>query len=220
MPKSPSNESVGLPSEELKQSTTLTANEINDTGIVKTHGESTTLTQTSNDLQGRHESDNSSLPSDSQQFDSKHVHENHVTDSNDKSQTCSGEGELKSEKTVSEETTLKVDRNDELEPHLSDEKKTDFSKSKTDASQIIADVVESIEQESTPPVAPPRRRKKKKKAESELQVSNTLTGPFNYYAPVNVTPPPPLTPGIRQGLGISCFQWDLMPHYVGTFQTL
>lgn len=173
MPKSPSNESVGLSSEELKQNT-VTVDEISDTGIVKTHGESTALTQTSNDLQGRHELDNSSLPSDSQQCESKHVDENHVTDVNDKSQTCSGEGELMSEKTVSEETTLKVDRTDELEPHFSDEKKKDFSKSTTDASQIIADVVESIEQESTPPVAPPRRRKKKKKAESELQVSNYL----------------------------------------------
>ena len=44
----------------------------------------------------------------------------------------------------------------------------------TDASQIIADVVESIEQESTPPVAPPRRRKRKKKAEGELQVSTGM----------------------------------------------
>jgi len=71
-------------------------------------------------------------------------------------------------------TDLKTDREVEVESHHNCEKKTDLTTSKKDAIQIIADVVESIEQESIPPVAPPRRRKKKKKAEGELQVSSLL----------------------------------------------
>lgn len=176
VPKSSSKESssedqLGLSSEELKQSTTSAVDQINEAGIVKTHGESTALTQTTNDSQGREESEELSFSNDTQQCGSKSVHEK-TTDYNDKSQTCVGEIELKREKTLPEETNLRIEKENELGSHLSDEKKTDFSTRKTDASQIIADVVESIEQESAPPVAPPRRRKKKKKAEGEAQVSN------------------------------------------------
>ena len=180
MPKSPGNEhslgdQLGLPSEELQQSTSA-VDQIIEAGTVKTEGESTALSQTTNDLQGRQELEDSSFSNNTQQCGSKFVHENHATDCN-KSQTFSREGELQSEITLPEERNLKIERDDELGSHLSAEKKTDFSK--TDASQIIADVVESIEQESTPPVAPPRRRKKKKKADGEVQV-RTNYGILNF----------------------------------------
>ena len=114
------------------------------------------MNNTTDDLQEKQESDISSLVD----TESKFVHENHATDCSSTFQACAGESESK----VSD-TDLKTDREVEVEPHHTCEKKTALSISKTDASQIIADVVESIEQESTPPVAPPRRRKKKKKAE-------------------------------------------------------
>lgn len=124
------------------------------------------MNNTTDDFQEKQESDISSLANDTE---SKFVHENHATDCNSKFQAYSGESELESG-----ETDLKTDREVEVEPHHNCEKKTDLSTSKTDASQIIADVVESIEQESAPPVAPPRRRKKKKKADGGLQVSTLL----------------------------------------------
>lgn len=153
-----------LPSEELNQSTASEVNKTNKTDIVKTRGESTALNNTADDLQEKQESGISSLANDSE---SKFVHENHATDSNSMFQANSGESESK----VSD-ADLKTDREIEVEQHHNCEKKTDLTMPKTDASQIIADVVESIEQESTPPVAPPRRRKRKKKAEGELQVSS------------------------------------------------
>lgn len=50
-------------------------------------------------------------------------------------------------------------------------KTTDMSDPRTcsNASQIIADVVESIEHENTPPVAPPRRKRKNKKSARDTQ---------------------------------------------------
>ncbi|XP_020601484.1 WD repeat-containing protein 44-like [Orbicella faveolata] len=156
-----------LPSEELNQSTASEVNKTNKTDIVKTCGESTALNNTADDLQEKQESGISSLANDSE---SKFVHENHATDSNSMFQAHSGESESK----VSD-ADLKTDREIEVEQHHNCEKKTDLTMPKTDASQIIADVVESIEQESTPPVAPPRRRKRKKKAEGELQTPGSPT---------------------------------------------
>ncbi|KAK2573339.1 WD repeat-containing protein 44 [Acropora cervicornis] len=60
------------------------------------------------------------------------------------------------------------------------EKKGDISGPEfcTNASQIIAGVVESIEQESTiPPVAPPRRKRKNKKSASDSQHNNASLSP-------------------------------------------
>ena len=155
-----------LPSEESNQSTTSKVNKTEKAEIIKTHGESTALNNTTDDPQEKQESDISSLPNDSE---SKFVHENYGTDSSSPFQAFSGESESK----VSD-TDFKTDREVEVEQHHNCEKKSDLTMPKTDASQIIADVVESIEQESTPPVAPPRRRKRKKKAEGELQVSTHL----------------------------------------------
>ena len=157
-----------LPSEKFNQSTTSEVSKTNTTDIVKTHGENTALNNTTDDLQENRESDISSLTNDSE---SKFVHNNDATDSSSSSmfQACSGENEAK----VSD-TDLKTDREVEVEQHHNCEKKTDLTIPNTDASQIIADVVESIEQESTPPVAPPRRRKRKKKAEGELQVRDKI----------------------------------------------
>lgn len=187
-------------SEELKQSETTSAvDQTHEAGIVKTHGESTALNQTTDDLQERQESDNSSLSNDTQQSDSKlvtHERTDQTTDCSDKVQNSSGEIELKSEKTLPEEKNLKVVKEEGLGPHLSSEKKLDLSRSKTDASQIIADVVESIEQESAPPVAPPRRRKKKKKAEGELQVSTDLTSRESWW---------PMVIMLDSGLSFKCW---------------
>ena len=149
----------------MNQSITTEVNETNKTDIVKTHGESTALNNTTDDLQEKQESDISSLAKDSE---SKFVCDNHATDCSSPFQACSGESEFKGS-----DTDLKTYREVELKPNHTSEKRTDLTTPKTDASQIIADVVESIEQESTPPVAPPRRRKRKKKAEGELQVSTT-----------------------------------------------
>ena len=161
-----------LPHEELNQSTSE-VNKTSTTDIVKSHGESTALNNTTDDLQEKKESDISSLANDSK---SKFIHDN-ATDSSSTFQACSGENEEK----VSDKD-LKTDREVEVEQHHNCEKKTDLAMPKTDASQIIADVVESIEQESTPPVAPPRRRKRKKKAEGELQVSSRMvTGQISPY---------------------------------------
>ena len=154
-----------LLSEELNQSTTSEVNKANKTNIVKTRGESTALNNTI-DSREEKESDISSFANDSE---SKFVQDNHATDSSSTFQTYSGENETK----VSD-TDLKTDREVEVEQCHNCEKKTDLTMPNTDASQIIADVVESIEQESTPPVAPPRRRKRKKKAEGELQVSTGM----------------------------------------------
>lgn len=153
-------------SEELNQSTTSEVNKANKTNIVKTHGESTALNNTTNDSQERKESDISSFANDSE---SKFVHDNPATDSSSTFQAYSGENEAK----VCD-TDLKTDKEVEVEQRHNCEKKNDLTIPNTDASQIIADVVESIEQESTPPVAPPRRRKRKKKAEGELQVSTHM----------------------------------------------
>ena len=153
-------------SEELNQSTTSEVNKADKTNIVKTHGESTALNNTTNDSQERKESDISSFANDSE---SKFVHDNHATDISSTFQAYSGENDAK----VSA-TDLKTDKEVEVEQRHNCEKKTDLTIPNTDASQIIADVVESIEQESTPPVAPPRRRKRKKKAEGELQVSTHM----------------------------------------------
>lgn len=63
--------------------------------------------------------------------------------------------------------------NDQYKSVGCSEKKGDISgpEFSTNASQIIAGVVESIEQESTvPPVAPPRRKRKNKKSASDTQV--------------------------------------------------
>lgn len=155
-----------LPSEELNQSTTSEVNKSNKTDIVKTHGESTALNNTTGDSQEKKELDISSLANDSE---SKFVHDNHATDSSSTFQACSGENEGK----VCD-MDHKTDREVEVEQHHNCEKKTDLTMPNTDASQIIADVVESIEQESTPPVAPPRRRKRKKKAEGDSQVSTHM----------------------------------------------
>lgn len=161
-----------FPHEELNQSTSE-VNKTSTTDIVKSHGESTALNNTTDDLQEKKESDISSLANDSK---SKFIHDN-ATDSSSTFQACSGENEEK----VSDKD-LKTDREVEVEQHHNCEKKTDLAMPKTDASQIIADVVESIEQESTPPVAPPRRRKRKKKAEGESQVSSRMvTGQSSPY---------------------------------------
>lgn len=134
--------------------------------IVKTHGESTALNNTTDDLKEKQESDISSLANDTE---SKFVHEDNAMDCSSTFQACPEETELEGRV-----TDLKTDREVEVESHHNCEKKTDLTTTKKDAIQIIADVVESIEQESIPPVAPPRRRKKKKKAEGELQVSSLL----------------------------------------------
>ena len=65
---------------------------------------------------------------------------------------------------------LAVQKDTELESDPGGEKKTDISATKTDATQIVADVVDGIEQESAPPVAPPRRKRKKKKNVGDAQV--------------------------------------------------
>ena len=166
---------LGLPDEDSKQLLSSAVEQTNEADIVKSHGESTALNQSTNDLQGRQESNDLSLPNDMHHSDSKHDPErtdtNISTDCCNKIQTCSGGSELPTEETATEETIANVVTDQGLGPFASTEKKTDFSKSKTDASQIIADVVEGIEQESAPPVAPPRRRKKKKKASEAEQVS-------------------------------------------------
>jgi len=143
---------------------TSEVNKTNKTDIVKTHGESTALNKTIiDDLQGKQESDISSLAKESE---SKYVGDSHATDCSSLFQASSGESELRAT-----DTDMETFREVEVKPNHTIGKKTDLTMPKTDASQIIADVVESIEQESTPPVAPPRRRKRKKKADGELQVS-------------------------------------------------
>lgn len=148
----------------------------NEADIIKTHGESTALNQSTSDLADRKETSDTSLLSDMIHNDSKLEPEevtdtNSSTDCHSKAQACLGEGELQNEEIVSKETIENTVTKEDVGSDATDKKKTEFAKSKTDASQIIADVVESIEQDSAPPIAPPRRRKKKKKASLEDQVS-------------------------------------------------
>ena len=149
---------------------TCPADESNEPCVTETQGEDTALNRNVlNDLQGTQKSEDSSLSSISQHIDSKVVDEGAKTDN--KCLSVSGEGESKSENSIPEEIRLTAEQGSGS--GLSSEKKTEHLETKTDASHIIADVVESIEQESAPPVAPPRRKRKKKKSAGDTQVRIT-----------------------------------------------
>ncbi|XP_068731913.1 WD repeat-containing protein 44-like [Montipora capricornis] len=87
-------------------------------------------------------------------------------DNDEKSRTHSAENELKGG-----QSSLAGPVSDPGKSGESSAKTTDLSDPRTcsNASQIIADVVESIEHENTPPVAPPRRKRKNKKASSQQE---------------------------------------------------
>ena len=152
--------------------------ESNEASVNEAQGNGTALNQNVNDLQGMCTLDDSSLSNSSN--NSQHVVSKIVADgvetsadSDKKCLTYSGESESTSENSF-------LDQPDsQLESGLRGEKKAVFSVTKTctDASQIIADVVESIEQESAPPVAPPRRKRKKKKSTGDTHVSITYQLP-------------------------------------------
>lgn len=136
--------------------------ESNEPGISNLEGEGTSLNQTLNDLKNV---DNSEKLIDSQNLDSSTTNEAAETPG---VRTCDEEISLTSDNSL-QVTNLAVQKDTELES-LVGEKKTDISATKTDATQIVADVVDSIEQESAPPVAPPRRKRKKKKNVGDAQV--------------------------------------------------
>lgn len=141
---------------------TCPADESNEPCVTETQGEDTALNKNIlNDLQGTQKSEDSSLSNISQHIDSKVVDEGAKTDN--KCLSVSGEGDSKSENSIPEEICLTAEQGSG----------SGLSSAKTDASHIIADVVESIEQESAPPVAPPRRKRKKKKSAGDTQVRMT-----------------------------------------------
>lgn len=149
---------------------TCPADESNEPCVTETQEEDTALNKNVlNDLQGTQKSEDSSLSNISQHIDSKVVDEGAKTDN--KCLSVSGEGDSKSENSIPEEVRLTAEQGSGS--GLSSEKKTEHLETKTDASHIIADVVESIEQESAPPVAPPRRKRKKKKSAVDTQVRIT-----------------------------------------------
>ena len=143
--------------------------EINSTGIKSNHNR-TTISQDRGDLQATQK------PGDTE-------HSRELDDSN--LAACAELTSIHSDM-ISTSPSLfnRIDSNGgQVVPgsHLTDqcksvgcsEKKGDISGPEfcTNASQIIAGVVESIEQESTiPPVAPPRRKRKNKKSASDTQV--------------------------------------------------
>lgn len=150
--------------------------EINSTGIKSNHNR-TTISQDRGDLQATQkpgDTDNSREPDDSNLG------------------ACAEFTSMHSEM-ISTSPSLfnRIDSNGGQvvpESHLTDqcrsvgcsEKKGDISGLEfcTNASQIIAGVVESIEQESTiPPVAPPRRKRKNKKSASDTQHNNASLSP-------------------------------------------
>lgn len=169
-----------IPGENSAAAESSVVEQTNEADIIKTHGESTALNQSTSDLADRKETSDTSLLSDMIHNDSKLEPEevtdtNSSTDCHSKAQACLGEGELQNEEIVSKETIENTVTKEDVGSDATDKKKTEFAKSKTDASQIIADVVESIEQDSAPPIAPPRRRKKKKKASLEDQTPGSPT---------------------------------------------
>ena len=150
------------------------SDESNEASVNDAQGDGSALNQNVNDLQGvckLEESSLSNTSNNSQHVDIKFITDGAETtaDSAKKCPTHPGESESKSENSFPGQPSS------QLESGLCSEKKTDFqiTKTCTDASQIIADVVESIEQESAPPVAPPRRKRKKKKSTGDTQVSIT-----------------------------------------------
>lgn len=152
-------------------------NDSNESSATETQGVRTS--QNVNDLQGIHKTEDSSLCNQSnntEQVDAKLVDdgEETKTDSERMCPTEPGGSNSKCENLSPEEESLTAGQQDgQIESALRNEKKTDVSATKTftDANQIVADVVESIEQESDPPVAPPRRRRKKKKSDADTQVN-------------------------------------------------
>lgn len=155
----------------FKTKVASTVDESSDLSVVESQVEDTALNET------MHSSENSAQSNNTQHVDSKPVDEGAetTTDSGTKCLTSSGVDDEKIENSIAEEISLIADQDGGLEYGLRSEKKTDFSGTKTDASQIIADVVDSIEQESAPPVAPPRRKRKKKKSVGDTQVSITCS---------------------------------------------
>lgn len=158
-------------SETEDTSTVTTVDESNELGAVSSQGQDATENQTLNDLREMNKSEKSH---NSQNVDSKPVNEQEET-SKHSDKTCLREGDSKSKNSVSEEPSLSGPQGSELDSDLGSEKKTDYSGSKSDASQIVADVVESIEQESDPPVAPPRRKRKKKKIAGDTQENASMS---------------------------------------------
>lgn len=156
------------PGEDSVQAESSVVEQTKEADIIKTHGESTAFHQSTSDLGNREETSDASLPFDMThndcKLDSEVTDPNSSTDFHNVAQACLGEREVQSDKMVTKETTESTVTKESVGSNATVVKKTEFAKSKTDASQIVADVVESIEQESAPPVAPPRRRKKKKKA--------------------------------------------------------
>ena len=158
----------------VKTGTISVGGESNEASVNEAQGNGMALNQNVNDLQGMCTLDDSSLSNssnNSQHVVSKIVADGveTIVDSDKKCQTHPGESEATSENSFPDQP------GSQLESGLCGEKKTVFSVTKTctDASQIIADVVESIEQESAPPVAPPRRKRKKKKSTGDTHVSIT-----------------------------------------------
>ena len=137
--------------------------ESNEPCISKLEGEGTSLNQTLNNVKNIN---NSEKFIDSQNLDSSIINEAAETPG---VRTCYEESILTSDNSF-QVMNLAVQKDTELESDLGGEKKTDISATKTDATQIVADVVDGIEQESAPPVAPPRRKRKKKKNVSDTQV--------------------------------------------------
>ena len=137
--------------------------ESNEPGISNLEGEGTSLNQTLNDVKNI---DNSEKLIDSQNLDSSISNEAGETPG---VRTCDGEISLTSDNSF-QVMNVAVQKDTELESDPGGEKKTGISAAKTDATQIVADVVDSIEQESAPPVAPPRRKRKKKKNVGDAQV--------------------------------------------------
>ena len=162
---------------DFKTKTISVGDDNNETSATETQGVSTS--QNVNDLQGIHKTEDSSLCN--QSSNTEHVDAKLVVDGGetktDSDRMClidSGGSDSKRENLSPDEESLTAGQQDgQMESALRNEKKTDFSATKTfaDASQIVADVVESIEQESAPPVAPPRRRRKKKKSDGDTQVN-------------------------------------------------
>lgn len=142
--------------------------ESNEPGISNLEGEGTSLNQTLNDVKNI---DNSEKLIDSQNLDSSITNEAAETPG---VRTCDGEISLTSDNSF-QVMNLAVQKDTELESDPGGEKKTDISATKTDATQIVADVVDSIEQESAPPVAPPRRKRKKKKNVGDAQEGDLMS---------------------------------------------
>jgi len=136
--------------------------ESNEPGISNLEGEGTSLNQTLTDVKNI---DNSEKLIDSQNLDSSITNEAAEAPG---VRTGDEEISLTSDNSF-QVMNLAVQKDTELESDPGSEK-TDISATKTDATQIVADVVDGIEQESAPPVAPPRRKRKKKKNVGDAQV--------------------------------------------------